>query len=278
MQLWQGIQLFEAAPLLPRLNAVLESIAVLTVAVAALELGQTILEEEVHRQAQMSAPTRVRRFLSRFMVVLVVALSIETVVLVFRLSQDAPEQLPYAASVGVAAALLLVAWGAVHPPQPQRRGARARGDAGRQARRPQDRKISQRRSEAMSITRHDQTAILSQAVQYGDTVYLAGVVAKNLDQDVKGQTKQILDDIDRLLAKCGSNKSKVLQAHDLGHRHPQPRADERGVDRLGRREEPAGARLHRGQARRPQGAGRNHGDRREVALQNALFVADRAGA
>jgi hypothetical protein len=111
MQLWQGLQPFEAAPLVPRLNAVLESIAVLTVAVAALELGQTILEEEVHRQAQMSAPTRVRRFLSRFMVVLVVALSIETVVLSFRLSQDAPELLPYAASVGAAAALLLVAWG-----------------------------------------------------------------------------------------------------------------------------------------------------------------------
>ena len=64
----------------------------------------------------------------------------------------------------------------------------------------------------MSIQRSDQTAILSQAVQYGDTVYLAGIVAKNLDQDVKGQTKQVLDDIDRLLAKCGSNKSKVLSA------------------------------------------------------------------
>jgi hypothetical protein len=90
---------------------VLEAIAVLTVAVAALELGQTILEEEVHREQQMSAPTRVRRFLSRFMVVLVVALTIETLVLVFRFSQDTPEYLPYAASVGAAAALLLVAWG-----------------------------------------------------------------------------------------------------------------------------------------------------------------------
>jgi hypothetical protein len=111
VQLWQGVQPFESTALITRLNAVLESIAVLTVAVAALELGQTILEEEVHRTAQMSAPTRVRRFLSRFMVVLVVALSIETLVLVFRLSQDAPEDLPYAASVGAAAALLLVAWG-----------------------------------------------------------------------------------------------------------------------------------------------------------------------
>ena len=64
----------------------------------------------------------------------------------------------------------------------------------------------------MSITRHEQSAILAQAVQHGDTVYLAGVVAKDLKQDVKGQTKQVLDDIDRLLAKCGSNKSKMLSA------------------------------------------------------------------
>jgi hypothetical protein len=45
------------------------------------------------------------------MVVLVVALSIETLVVVFKVSQEAPEQLPYAASIGVAAGALLVAWG-----------------------------------------------------------------------------------------------------------------------------------------------------------------------
>ena len=110
-QLWAGIQLFDEAPVKGRLDAVLESIAVLTVAVAALELGQTILEEEVQREAQMSAPTRVRRFLSRFMIVLVVALSIETVVLTFRVGQDAPEHLLYVASVGLTAAALLAAWG-----------------------------------------------------------------------------------------------------------------------------------------------------------------------
>ena len=64
----------------------------------------------------------------------------------------------------------------------------------------------------MSITRHDPTSILSQAVVHGDTVYLAGIVAKDLKKDVKGQTKEIVDDIDRLLAKCGSNKSKILSA------------------------------------------------------------------
>ena len=30
----------------------------------------------------------------------------------------------------------------------------------------------------MTITRHDQSAILSQAVEYGQTVYLAGIMAR----------------------------------------------------------------------------------------------------
>jgi len=111
IQIWSGIHLFAQSSLSERLNSVLEAIALLTVAVAALELAQTILEEEVLREAHMSAPTRVRRFLSRFMVVLVVSLSIETVVLVFRFAQDHPEYLPYAASVGMTAALLMAAWG-----------------------------------------------------------------------------------------------------------------------------------------------------------------------
>lgn len=94
-----------------RIDAVLNSIALLTIAVAALELGQTIVEEEIQRESHMSAPSRVRRFLSRFLVVLVVALSIEALVAVFRFSRDDPSQLPYAATIGVMAAALLAAWG-----------------------------------------------------------------------------------------------------------------------------------------------------------------------
>jgi hypothetical protein len=110
-QLWQGIQFGTELSINERLNAILESIALLTVAVAALELAQTLIEEEVQRDSHISGPTRVRRFLSRFMVVLVVALSIETLVLTFRLSHDAPEQLPYVAGIGLTAAVLLTSWG-----------------------------------------------------------------------------------------------------------------------------------------------------------------------
>jgi uncharacterized membrane protein YidH (DUF202 family) len=95
-----------------RFNAILEGIGLLTIAVAALELGQTILEEEVQRQEHMSAPTRVRRFLSRFMIVVVVSLSIELLVAVFRLLHEDPTRLPQASTIGIAAAALLIAWGA----------------------------------------------------------------------------------------------------------------------------------------------------------------------
>ncbi len=86
----------------------------------------------------------------------------------------------------------------------------------------------------MNIVRHEPGPILSQAAEHGDTVYLAGVVAKDLKKDVKGQTEEVLADIDRLLAKCGSNKSKVLSATiwvtDIRNRAPMNEVWTRWVD------------------------------------------------
>jgi hypothetical protein len=111
LELWHGINPGEAVPVRDRFTAVLESIGLLTIAVVALELGQTVLEEEVQREVNVSAPTRVRRFLSRFMVVIIVALSIETLVAVFEFAHDDSGRLPQAALVGIAAGVLLAAWG-----------------------------------------------------------------------------------------------------------------------------------------------------------------------
>ena len=110
VQLWAGLAPGESATT-ARVDMVLESLALMTVALAALELAQTILEEEVQREVHMSAPTRVRRFLSRFMVVLVVALTIEALVLVFRYSHEEQHNIVYAALVGFCAATLMIAWG-----------------------------------------------------------------------------------------------------------------------------------------------------------------------
>jgi hypothetical protein len=92
-------------------QAIIEAIGLLAAAVVALQIAETIVEEEVIRSADISAPTRVRRFLSRFFVVLVVALAIEGLVATFRALHEDPAQLPYAASIVVAVAILLAAWG-----------------------------------------------------------------------------------------------------------------------------------------------------------------------
>jgi hypothetical protein len=111
LQFWESVRLTETMPLATRFSSILECVGLLTIAVAALELGQTIHEEELLRQTRISAPSRARRFLSRFLVVIVVALAIETLVAVFQFVHKAPTQLPYAAWIGFTAATLLLAWG-----------------------------------------------------------------------------------------------------------------------------------------------------------------------
>jgi enamine deaminase RidA (YjgF/YER057c/UK114 family) len=64
----------------------------------------------------------------------------------------------------------------------------------------------------MSIERKQVGPRLSQAVVHGDTVYTAGVVAEHPTPDPAVQTGQILAQIDKLLADCGSDKSKLLMA------------------------------------------------------------------
>ncbi len=64
----------------------------------------------------------------------------------------------------------------------------------------------------MSVKRHGVGPRLSQAVIHGDTVYLAGMIARDPSADVKGQTEQILEKIDEALATVGSHKSKLLAA------------------------------------------------------------------
>lgn len=89
----------------------IEAIGLLAIAVVSLQIAQTIAEEEVVRDAHISAPTRVRRYLSRFMVVVVVALAIEGLVATFKALHEDPELLPHAAAVLVAAGVLLSGWG-----------------------------------------------------------------------------------------------------------------------------------------------------------------------
>jgi hypothetical protein len=90
---------------------IIEALGLLAAAVVALQIAQTIAEEEIVRGAHISAPTRVRRFLSRFLVVVVVALAIEGLVATFKAIHEDLAQLLYAASMVIATGALLAAWG-----------------------------------------------------------------------------------------------------------------------------------------------------------------------
>ncbi|RWN19885.1 MAG: RidA family protein [Mesorhizobium sp.] len=63
----------------------------------------------------------------------------------------------------------------------------------------------------MSIRRTDVGPRMSQIVIHGNTVYLAGQVGQPTG-NVASQTRDILAAVDELLAKAGSDKTKILQA------------------------------------------------------------------
>jgi enamine deaminase RidA (YjgF/YER057c/UK114 family) len=93
------------------------------------------------------------------------------------------------------------------------------------------------------IVRHDPIdGKLSDAVEYNGILYLAGQVAENLTAGMREQTEDVLRQIDRLLAKCGSHKSRILSAtvyvNDMALK---PQMDEAWMAWVDRRNPPARA-------------------------------------
>ena len=64
----------------------------------------------------------------------------------------------------------------------------------------------------MSIIHIDPNARMSQVVVHNGTVYLAGQVAHDASVGMRGQTEQILENIDTLLKKAGTSKDALLSA------------------------------------------------------------------
>ena len=67
----------------------------------------------------------------------------------------------------------------------------------------------------MSIERFDVGPRLSEMTVHrigdGGTVYLAGQVAADGSQDIRGQTAQVLASIDKLLTEAGTDKAHILR-------------------------------------------------------------------
>jgi enamine deaminase RidA (YjgF/YER057c/UK114 family) len=65
----------------------------------------------------------------------------------------------------------------------------------------------------MSPVRHiDPGPRLSEATVFGDRMYLSGMIPEDTSADITGQVKQALGEIDALLTKGGSDRTKILSA------------------------------------------------------------------
>jgi len=60
------------------------------------------------------------------------------------------------------------------------------------------------------LQRFDVGARLSEMAIHNGVVYLAGQIPEDPKLGIEGQTQQVLDAIDKLLARAGTDKSKLL--------------------------------------------------------------------
>ena len=71
LEFWHSVQPGAALTLTNRFDLILNCIAMLTVAMATMELAHTIVEEEFDHESRLGAAARARRVLSRFLVVVI---------------------------------------------------------------------------------------------------------------------------------------------------------------------------------------------------------------
>lgn len=62
------------------------------------------------------------------------------------------------------------------------------------------------------ITRTDPNRVLARAVEHHGFVFAQGVTAKDLGRDIKGQTRDVLAQIDAILETHGTDNTRLLQA------------------------------------------------------------------
>ncbi|MDO8902955.1 RidA family protein [Hydrogenophaga sp.] len=61
------------------------------------------------------------------------------------------------------------------------------------------------------IQRHGVAARYSEAAVFNGVVYLAGMVPERGDTDIRGQTQDVLDQVQQRLVEAGSDKSLILR-------------------------------------------------------------------
>jgi hypothetical protein len=90
----------------------MNGVGMLIVSLAIIDVAKFVVEENVVRERELRSPVEARRSLTKFMTIIIIALSLESVVGIFEAGRDKTfDQLIYPAMVMVTAVLALVGLG-----------------------------------------------------------------------------------------------------------------------------------------------------------------------
>jgi hypothetical protein len=91
--------------------SVLHSVGLIIVSVAIFDVGKFLVEEEVFRARELRSLREARRSLTKFMTIIIIATSLEALVIVFETKQELVSHLLYPSVLLVSAVLALVGLG-----------------------------------------------------------------------------------------------------------------------------------------------------------------------
>src|SRR5690606_4831437 len=101
-----------ALPTPRRVEALLDSAGILIIGFAVIETAKFIAEEEIVRRRELRSAVESRRSLTKFVTIIVIAASLEALVMVFKTGRDDIAQTIYPAALFGSAMLALVSLGA----------------------------------------------------------------------------------------------------------------------------------------------------------------------
>jgi hypothetical protein len=93
------------------LHQTLESIGLVTIAIAVFEVAKFLVEEELIRERQLRSVLEARRSLTKFLTIIVITLSLEAIVLVFETKLERIADLIYPTALMAVAVLAVVGLG-----------------------------------------------------------------------------------------------------------------------------------------------------------------------
>jgi hypothetical protein len=92
-------------------HQVVESISLIIIAFAVMALSKYIAEEEIERQRELRSPREARRSLTKFMTIIVVAFSLEALVMVFEAHRTNAQEAIYPAALFAIVVFALIGLG-----------------------------------------------------------------------------------------------------------------------------------------------------------------------